>query len=45
MEVRYSDDFFKTSKTLVKGGNKFLITPWFIFVAKVIDQATQEIEL
>ena len=33
MEVRISDDFFNTSKLLVEGGNKYLITPYFIFVA------------
>ncbi len=36
--VVMSDDFFRTSKILVPGGNKFLITSHYIFVAKVSEE-------
>lgn len=38
VHVSYSDDFFKTSKQIVKQGNKFLITKDFLFVAQVINE-------
>eukprot|EP01017_Pseudomicrothorax_dubius_P026780 TRINITY_DN3020_c0_g1_i4.p1 TRINITY_DN3020_c0_g1~~TRINITY_DN3020_c0_g1_i4.p1 ORF type:complete len:750 (-),score=167.04 TRINITY_DN3020_c0_g1_i4:24-2273(-) len=40
-----SDDFFKTSKILVPRGNKFLLNPTYIFVAQVVDQSTQDVNL
>ena len=45
IQVSYSDDFFKTSKVLVKGGNKFLLTSFFLFVVQVNDEETQEVTL
>ena len=41
----YSDDFFKSKYVGAHKGNKFMLTKDFLFVAQVIDQATQEVML
>ena len=42
----YSDDFFKSdSITPVPKGNKFIITEQYIFVAQVIDEESQDVEM
>ena len=38
VDVSYSDDFFSTSKTLLKNGNKFLMTKNYIFLAYVVNE-------
>lgn len=43
--VSYSDDFFNTTKTLVKGGNKFLLTHHYLFVVKVENEDEDEVTL
>ena len=35
-----TDDFFKTKKTLVRGGNKFLVLNDYILVAKVENESS-----
>ena len=44
-EIALSDDLFKTQKTLVSGGNKFLISDHFMFVVQVVDADAEEIRL
>lgn len=41
----YSDDFFQTTKVAVQKGNKFVLTPRYLFVAILLDEETQEIGL
>jgi hypothetical protein len=41
----YSDDFFKTKKIGANKGNKFIISPNYLFVAQVVDQQNQEVVL
>ena len=41
----YSDDFFKSKYIGAHKGNKFMVTKDFLFVAQVVDQATQEVML
>lgn len=45
ISFRYTDDFGETTHVLVKGGNKFLISGGYIFVAQVIDTARQTVNL
>ena len=45
VHVVMSDDFFTTNKTLVEQGNKFLISEFYIFVARVQDQTSQDVQL
>lgn len=45
VHLSYSDDFFKTFKSLIKFGNKFLLSEKYLFVAHVTDQSTQEVGL
>mmetsp|Transcript_30668 Transcript_30668/g.27864 ORF Transcript_30668/g.27864 Transcript_30668/m.27864 type:complete len:205 (+) Transcript_30668:722-1336(+) len=45
MMVSYSDSFFNSSKVLVQGGNKFLLSKNFLFVVRVVDPMGQEVEL
>lgn len=40
-----SDDFFQSTSTLIRKGNKFLLTERNLFVAQVIDQESQEVRL
>eukprot|EP00340_Litonotus_pictus_P010852 CAMPEP_0170536632 /NCGR_PEP_ID=MMETSP0209-20121228/102255_1 /TAXON_ID=665100 ORGANISM="Litonotus pictus, Strain P1" /NCGR_SAMPLE_ID=MMETSP0209 /ASSEMBLY_ACC=CAM_ASM_000301 /LENGTH=929 /DNA_ID=CAMNT_0010838013 /DNA_START=135 /DNA_END=2920 /DNA_ORIENTATION=+ len=41
----YSDDFFESTIVAVQKGNKFVLTPKYLFVAILIDEETQEIGL
>jgi hypothetical protein len=41
----YSDDFFKTRRAAAHKGNKFMITPNYLYVAQVVDQENQEVVL
>lgn len=41
----YSDDFFETTVAAVQKGNKFILTPRYLFVAILIDEETQEVGL
>jgi hypothetical protein len=46
INVAYSDDFFKTQvKVLAPGGNKFLVTTFFLFIVQVNDEESQEVTL
>ncbi len=45
VDLVYSDDFFQTSKVLIYKGNKFMLTPHYLFVAQVVDQDIQETKL
>ena len=45
VDLIYSDDFFKTFKVLASKGNKFLVTNHYLFVATVVDQEAQEVQL
>ena len=45
VHMSYSDDFFKTKKSVFSQGQKFLITKEFFFVVKVEDEATQDVSL
>lgn len=45
VDVSYSDDFFSTSKTLLKNGNKFLMTKNFMFLAQVTNEKKQDVQL
>lgn len=42
-EIAYSDDFFKTKKTALKDGNKFLITGNYFFAIQVEDGDPNEV--
>ena len=35
VQVVQSDNFFETTKTLIKGGNRFLLSKWYFFIAKL----------
>lgn len=41
----YSDDYFKTSKLLLDGGNRFAITQFYLYAARVESEKTKEIGL
>lgn len=41
--VFISDDFFNTSKELVKYGNRFALTKYYLFIATATDVSTQEV--
>jgi len=43
--VVYSDDFFKTTKMVMKGGNKFLLSKNYFLIAKLERADTQEVSL
>lgn len=45
VHLSYSDDFFKSFKTIVKQGNKFLLSQKYLYVAHVVDEASQEVGL
>lgn len=45
IDLIYTDDFLKTRKTAVHKGNKFLLTNDYLFVAQVVDQELQEVNL
>lgn len=45
VDFSYSDDYFKSYTTVIKGGNKFLITDSFIMVAQLIDHESQAVQL
>lgn len=45
IDIIVSDDFFKTFSVLVLQGNKFMISSTFFFVARVIKESSQEVEL
>ncbi len=45
VDLIYSDDFFKSYKILASRGNKFLVTNHYLFVASVVDQEAQEVQL
>lgn len=41
----YSDDYFETTVAAVQKGNKFILTPKYLFVAILLDEETQEVGL
>ena len=41
----YSDNFFETRELLVNAGARFMITPSYMFVAKVTNAVSKEISL
>lgn len=45
VHLSYSDDFFKTFKTIVNQGNKFLLSNKYLYVAHVVDEVNQEVGL
>lgn len=45
IDLVYSDDFFKTHKLALKGGNKFSLGDDFILVAKAFKDSQDEVEL
>ena len=45
MHLSYSDDFFKTFKTIVNQGNKFLLSRKYLFVVHAVDEQSQEVGL
>ena len=45
VHLSYSDDFFKTFKTIVNQGNKFLLSSKYLYVAHVVDEQSQEVGL
>ncbi|UKK00004.2 sortilin [Theileria orientalis] len=42
---KYTDDFGESSEELLKGGNKFLVSNGYVFVAQVADTARQTVNL
>jgi hypothetical protein len=45
IDFYYSDDLFRTIKIGVHKGNRFLLTKDYLYVAQVVDQDTQEVNL
>ena len=45
LDLVYSDNFFRTKKTALYKGNKFLLTENHLYAAQVIDQDLQEVFL
>jgi hypothetical protein len=45
IDLIYSDDFFKTHRVIAHKGNKFMLAKDYLFVAQVVDQETQEVQL
>ena len=43
--MSYTDDFFKTTHRLSSQGNKFLLTNKYLFIAKVVDEDSQDVTL
>lgn len=43
--MQFTDDFFKTKKTVLNRGQKFLITKDFFFAVKVEDEDSQDVSL
>ena len=43
--LSYSDDFFKSFHNIVNHGNKFLLSEHYLYVAYVVDEASQEVAL
>lgn len=40
-----SDDFFETQSELIKYGNRFALTKYYLFIATATDVNTQEVSL
>lgn len=40
-----SDDFFRNKQELIKNGNRFAITKYYLFIASTTDVNTQEVSL
>ena len=45
LSVYMSDDFFHTTEELIKHGNRFALTKYYLFIATATDLATQEVSL
>jgi len=45
VDFLYSDDFFKTKRIGAHKGNKFLLTKNFLYIAQLVDQEAQEVNL
>ena len=45
LSVFMSNDFFRTSEELVKNGNRFALTKYYLFIATATDLETQEVSL
>ena len=45
LSVFSSDDFFRTSTELIKHGNRFALTKYYLFIATATNIETQEVSL